>query len=182
MSVHLRPAADDDLRAIGALHFHSRASAYADILSPDALTHGSPEVLGEWWAERWKWERETHRLTVAVTGGDLAGFSYVGPSEQEGVAELYALHAGPSFVGTGVGRALMLDALPALAVHGSRAVLWVLERNARARRFYERGGWAADGTTRTEAIGGEPVAQLRYGRSLTAALPAAGGGRERVTE
>jgi GNAT superfamily N-acetyltransferase len=171
MSVHLRPAADDDLAAIGALHFHSRATAYADLLSPDALAYGSPEALGEWWAERWTWERETHRLTVAVIGDDLAGFSYVGPSEEDGVAELYALHAGPSFVGTGVGRALMLDAVPALAARGSRAVLWVLEGNARARRFYERGGWAADGTTRTEAIGGEPVAQLRYGRSLTAASP-----------
>jgi hypothetical protein len=53
----------------------------------------------------------------------------------------------------------MLDALPFL---GPRAYLWVLAENARARRFYERGGWTADGVTRTEAIGGEPVLQLRY--------------------
>jgi ribosomal protein S18 acetylase RimI-like enzyme len=167
MSVHLRPAADDDLPAIGALHFHSRATAYAGILSPDALAFGSPGALGEWWAERWKWERETHRLTVAVAGDALAGFSYVGPSEQDGVAELYAIHADPAYVGTGVGRALMLDALPALAERGDRAVLWVLTDNARARRFYERGGWLPDGTTRTEPIGGEPVAQLRYGRDVS---------------
>ena len=175
MSVHLRPGTDDDLRAVGALHFHSRAVAYAGILSPGALTYGSPEVLGEWWAERWKWERDTHRLTVAADGGTLAGFSYLGPSEQDGVAELYAIHAGPAYVGTGVGRALMIDALPALARLGDRAVLWVLEANERARRFYERGGWAVDGTKRTEAIGGEPVAQVRYGRGFE-------GGRERVTE
>jgi GNAT superfamily N-acetyltransferase len=166
MSVQLRPVTDDDLRAVGALHFGSRAAAYADILSPAALTSGSPEVLGEWWAERWKWECETHRLTVAVDGATLVGFSYLGPSEQDGVAELYAIHAGPAYVGRGVGRALMLDALPALARLGDRAVLWVLEANGRARRFYEHGGWVADGVRRTEAIGGEPVAQLRYGRSF----------------
>ena len=165
MSVHLRGVTDDDLRAVGALHFHSRATAYADILSPEALAYGSPEALGEWWAERWTWERETHRLTVAIDGDTLAGFSYLGPSERDGVAELYAIHADPAYLGGGVGLALMLDALPALARLGDRAVLWVLEANTRARRFYERGGWAPDGTGRTEAIGGEPVAQLRYGWS-----------------
>ena len=175
MSVHLRPVTDDDLRAVGALHFRSRAIAYADILSPEALAYGSPESLGEWWAERWIWERGTHRLTVAVDGDTLAGFSYLGPAEQDGVAELHAIHADPAYVGTGVGRALMGDALPALARLGDRAVLWVLEANLRARRFYERGGWTPDGTGRTEPIGGEPAAQLRYGRLLE-------GGRERVTE
>ncbi|AGZ39382.1 GNAT family N-acetyltransferase [Actinoplanes friuliensis] len=165
MTVLLRPAADDDLPAVGALHFTSRAHAYAEILSPEALDHGSPEVMGEWWSERWKWEKETHRLTVAVDGGTLAGFSYLGPSEEEGAAELYAIHAAPEFVGTGVGRLLMLDALPALARIADHAVLWVLEPNTRARRFYERGGWVADGVTRTEPIGGEPVLQLRYGRA-----------------
>jgi len=175
MSVHLRPAADDDLRAVGALHFESRAAAYEGILSPGALAFGSPESLGEWWAERWKWERDTHRLTVATDGDTLAGFTYLGPSEQDGVAELYAIHAAPAYVGAGVGRALMRAALPALAGLGDRAVLWVLAANGRARRFYERGGWALDGMTRTEPVGGEPVAQLRYGCALE-------GGRERVTE
>jgi GNAT superfamily N-acetyltransferase len=173
MSALLRPATDADLPGIGALHFHSRATAYADILSPAALAHGSPEALGEYWTERWKWEGDTHRLTVADADGVLAGFTYLGPSEEAGAAELSAIHAAPEFVGTGVGRALMADALPALARLGDRAVLWVLAGNLRARRFYERGGWAADRTTRTEMWSGEPVAQLRYGRALR---DAGGGG------
>ena len=166
MTVRLRPAADGDMPAIGALHYHSRVTAYAGILSPDALAYGTPEALGEWWAERWRWERDTHRLTVAVDGVILAGFTYLGPSEQDGVAELYAIHADPAYVGTGVGLLLMHDALPALALIGDRAVLWVLDANARARRFYERGGWVADGGTRTGPIGGEPVLQRRYGRRI----------------
>jgi GNAT superfamily N-acetyltransferase len=166
VTVLLRPAADQDLPAVGALHFRSRADAYAGFLSAAALRYGSPAAMGEWWAERWRWERETHRLTVAVAGDALAGFTYLGPSEQDGVAELYAIHADPAVVGTGVGRLLMADALPALGRLGDRAVLWVLEANERARRFYERGGWAADGGVRTEPIGGEPVAQLRYARRV----------------
>jgi hypothetical protein len=41
-------------------------------------------------------------------------------------------------------------------------VLWVLEGNSRARRFYERGGWAFDGTTRDVPYGDETAHQLRY--------------------
>jgi RimJ/RimL family protein N-acetyltransferase len=51
-------------------------------------------------------------------------------------------------------------------VGGVRGVLWVLEDNSRARRFYERGGWRPDGTTRVEKLSGEPVPQLRYAKTL----------------
>jgi len=161
MTAHLRPAADGDLLAIGALHHRSRASAYAGFLSPDALSFGSPEAMGEWWAERWKWEQETHRLTVAEQEGEIVGFSYLGPSPEEGMRELYAIHVAPEQVGSGVGQQLMADALPHL---GGHAVLWVLEKNSRARHFYERGGWSADGTTRDLEMGGEMTHQLRYSR------------------
>jgi GNAT superfamily N-acetyltransferase len=163
MTALLRPAADADLGAIGALHYYSRASAYAHFLSPEALDYGSPEVLGEWWAERWNWEAGTHRLTVADDDGEIAGFSYVGPSPEDDVRELYGLHVAPDQVGTGVGRLLMVDALAHLGPH---AVLWVLDRNERARRFYERGGWVADGVTRDETMGGEMTHQLRYTKKV----------------
>ncbi|MEV6598073.1 GNAT family N-acetyltransferase [Actinoplanes sp. NPDC051346] len=166
MSVLLRPAAEADCAGIGELHHRSRASAYAHLLSPAALTFGSPAAMGEWWAERWKWERDTHRLTVATVDDELAGFSYLGPSTDDGVAELSAIHAAPEFVGTGVGKALMRDALPALARIADRAVLWVLEGNDRARLFYERGGWTADGATRTEPLGVDTVRMLRYSRTV----------------
>nr|WP_296072592.1 GNAT family N-acetyltransferase [uncultured Actinoplanes sp.] len=166
MSVLLRTAQESDLEAIGGLHQRSRAAAYAHILSPEALDAGGAQALGEWWAERWKWERDTHRLTVAELDGAVIGFLYVGPSEEPDAAELYAIHVAPDHVGTGVGKALMVTAQEQLRQIARRAHLWVLEGNERARRFYERGGWRPDGTTRTEAVNGEPVAQLRYSRSL----------------
>ena len=159
MTVRLRTANDLDMPAVGALHHRSRASAYAGLVAPEALTFGSEEALGEWWAERRRWEADTHRLTVAVAGTGIVGFSYLGPSEDEGVTELYAIHVLPGHVGTGVGRALMDDALTHL---GPRAVLWVLEGNKRARWFYEKAGWSADGATREAPMGGELTHQLRY--------------------
>jgi GNAT superfamily N-acetyltransferase len=161
MSVVLRAADEGDLAAVGALHYRSRAAAYAGLVPPEALAFGSEAALGEWWVERHRWERDTHRLTVAVEDGTVVGFTYLGPSEETGVAELYAIHVDPGHVGSGVGRLLMRDALPHL---GERAVLWVLEGNARARRFYERGGWSADGRCRRSPLGGTMTHQLRYAR------------------
>ena len=167
----LRTGDGVDLLGVGAVHQRSRAAAYAHILSPETLAMRTAEAFGEWWSERWKWEQDTHRLTVAEDFERVVGFSYVGPSETAGAAELYAIHVDPAVVGTGVGRLLMANALTQLAEIGSgsgseRAVLWVLAANERARRFYDRGGWSPDGETRVEAISGEPVRQLRYSRPL----------------
>ncbi|WP_127499633.1 GNAT family N-acetyltransferase [Actinoplanes solisilvae] len=167
MSVLLRTAKDSDLVAVGAVHQRSRVAAYAHILAADTLALRTAESFGEWWTERYRWEADTHRLTVAELDGRVVGFTYVGPSETPGAAELYAIHVEPDLVGTGVGRRLMEDALDGLEkVGGSRAVLWVLADNSRARRFYAAGGWIPDGATRVEPVNGEPVEQLRYSRPL----------------
>ncbi|HYN94352.1 MAG TPA: GNAT family N-acetyltransferase [Pilimelia sp.] len=176
MSVLIRTVVDDDLAAIGALHRRSRRAAYAGLVSAAALAAGSDEAMAEWWTERWRWERDTHRLAVAEVARAVAGFSYVGPSETSGAVELYAIHVDPAQVGTGIGRALMISALQDLAEVAAapdaqspaadRAVLWVLTGNATARRFYANGGWVADGGRREAPIGPELVTQLRYARPL----------------
>jgi ribosomal protein S18 acetylase RimI-like enzyme len=81
-----------------------------------------------------------------------------------GVGELYALYVTPAWWSAGVGRALMGSVLSALEDDGyRRVVLWVLADNARARRFYERAGFAADGGTNIlTGLGG--VLEIRYTR------------------
>ncbi|SDY73175.1 L-amino acid N-acyltransferase YncA [Micromonospora pattaloongensis] len=169
MSVFLRRATADDLAAVGALHHRSRVDAYRDIVPADALAAVPPGAMGAWWIERWSWERHSHVLTVAERDGALAGFTYVGPYEQDepGLGELYAIHLDPDEVGRGVGRLLMIDALATLRERGwSRAALWVLAGNTRARRFYERGGWVADGVERDDRIGAAVTRMVRYSRPL----------------
>ncbi|MEU4421892.1 GNAT family N-acetyltransferase [Actinoplanes sp. NPDC024001] len=167
MTVLLRPAQDSDPAPVGALHHRSRAAAYAGLLDPATFAGRGPEMLAEWWTERWRWERETHRMTVAEQDGELIGFSYIGPSETPGAAELYALHVDPAWVGTGIGRQLMIKALGDLPRYqADRAVLWVLEGNKVARRFYESGGWQPDGATRVAPVNDTPLPQLRYTHPL----------------
>lgn len=79
-------------------------------------------------------------------------------------AELRDLYVVPAAWGTGVAAELMGAALAWIAARGAQeALLWVGEENLRARRFYEREGWTAEGGTRTSPLG--PV-ELRYRRSL----------------
>jgi hypothetical protein len=46
------------------------------------------------------------------------------------------------------------------------ATLWVLDTNARARRFYEIAGWAVDDAERLEQLRGFLVREVRYRRTL----------------
>ncbi|MEH0843454.1 GNAT family N-acetyltransferase [Micromonospora sp. CPCC 205711] len=169
MTVTLRPATDADLMSIGDLHQRSRLAAYSSFVEPEALADPTPGAMGRYWTERFAWERDDHRMTVAERDGRLVGFSYLGPDDEVDPATglLNAIHLDPAEQGRGTGRALMVDALDAMRARGwTRAVLWVLDRNSHARRFYERGGWTWTGVGRDEHIGSAPTRQLRYARSL----------------
>jgi len=169
MTITLRPATVDDLMAVGALHRRSRVAAYSSFLPAEALADPSAEAMGRYWVERFGWERDDHRMTLAERDGRLVGFSYLGPDDEGDPATglLNAIHLDPDELGRGTGRELMVDALDAMRSRGwRRGVLWVLERNAPARRFYERGGWCPTGERREELFGAARTPQLRYARDL----------------
>lgn len=172
MTLTLRHAVAADLMAVGALHQRSRVAAYSPFLPPEALALPTPEMMGEYWVQRWTYERDDHLMTVAERDGRLVGFTYVGPDELDGVVDpdaamLRAIHLEPTEQGRGTGRTLMLDALHTMRSRGyTRATLWVLRANAHARRFYERGGWTPTGDERDDHLGPVVTRQLRYARSL----------------
>jgi GNAT superfamily N-acetyltransferase len=78
---------------------------------------------------------------AAIEGDWLNGF-YVLP-ERWGGDVASALHEA------------VLDAIRATGA--ASAHLWVLEANARARRFYERRGWRENGTTRVVPYPPRPI-------------------------
>ena len=79
-------------------------------------------------------------------------------SEKAGV-EIEAIHSLPESWGTGLGAA-MLD----FALKGRAAGLWAFEKNARARRFYEKHGFAFTGERRISEFDG--AVEVRYERML----------------
>jgi GNAT superfamily N-acetyltransferase len=168
----IRPATIDDARAIAEVHVASwRATyrgllpdAYLDRLSVDEREAQRREVLrdpsGEW------------GTLVAEEDGRVIGFAAYGPSRDDdaspGTGEVPAIYLAPEVVGTGVGRDLFEQVNVALRDAGfTRATLWVLEVNERARRFYERAGWSWDGSTSSHDFdcANEPV--VRFAVDLT---------------
>jgi len=73
--------------------------------------------------------------------------------------ELYFLYLLSAWHGTGIGQQLF-DA----AVGDEAVSLWVAEDNPRAHRFYQRNGFAADGSRKTEPFLGETITEVRLVR------------------
>ncbi len=147
----IRLATLDDVEALAVLHVRAWQSAYRGLL-PDDLLDGIS--LEEWTRRRRRgMEQPASPLTrtwVRVGARGLIGFSIAGPCRDADLpvgvtGEVYAMYLEPSAVGLGHGRALMEHSLRVLEEQGFREVaLWVLEQNARARRFYELAGFRLD--------------------------------------
>ena len=81
----------------------------------------------------------------------------------DGRTEIEAIHSLPESWGTGLGAAMLEFALE--ACDGCRgAGLWAFEKNARARRFYEKHGFAFTGETRISEFDG--AVEVRYERKF----------------
>lgn len=93
---------------------------------------------------------ETKRVGVARGGGDPLGF-YLLTSIEEPTCELDMLFVEPSAIGTGVGEALICDALEVARAHGCTHVRVVSDPFAAS--FYEHVGATLMGSTRTESTG-----------------------------
>ncbi len=92
-----------------------------------------------------------------------------------GVTNLWQLFVRPSWQGRGVAPALMAAAVQEARRRGfARLRLWTPRGAARARRFYERQGWAPTGRVHEHSPSGLPT--LEYGRLVSSERPASSRG------
>jgi GNAT superfamily N-acetyltransferase len=152
------------------VHTRSWQAAYESVFGAERLATIDRAGREQWWGRCIREGLETV-LVAEDRGGGVIAFASVGPDRDDATrGELYAIYALPEAWGTGAGHALMDEAVAALRDAGhADAVLWVLADNPRARRFYEREGWSADGTTKSEEWLGLTVAEVRYRRALSPA-------------
>jgi GNAT superfamily N-acetyltransferase len=120
---------------------------------------------------RFEQAREGVVNLVAEWDGDIVGWACHGPYREGEVrttdAELYAIYVDPDRLARGVGRALLRESTARCTAAGhGRMLLWVLQENASARRFYEQAGFAPDGVEEPFEVDGVEVPELRYARVL----------------
>jgi GNAT superfamily N-acetyltransferase len=174
----IRPARIDDADALAELNARAWWAAYGEFVDHAKIAATVPR-LPEGWRRGLAGLQQAERETwVLDREGQLAGWVTVGRSRDEdaraGDGELWALYVAPERIGTGDGRALLAHGEARLVARGhSGATLWVFEANERARRFYERNGWALD-----ERSGTDPWVDwghcVRYRRGIEAGGPASG--------
>ncbi|GIG54189.1 GNAT family N-acetyltransferase [Demequina activiva] len=179
MSLVIRDAEPADGLAMGEIHVAAWRSAYAGIMDPEFLARRDPVAVGERWTASLRGDGATGgepapwaRL-VAALDGRVVAMAAIGPARDEESdiprAQLWMLNSHPDAFGTGAATALHAEVIARLRERGeTRAYLWVARDNLRARRFYEREGWAGDGGAHVEELGGVPVAEVRYVRDLCA--------------
>lgn len=178
MVIQVRRAVPSDADRMGAIHVAAWRGAYGGIMTDEYLDALDEAAVAAAWRERLD-SGLSDRAPVGVTAqslvaeldGVVVAMAAVGPDRDDlddvATGELWMLNAEPSAWGTGAAVALHDLACGELAARGhTDAVLWVVEENARARRFYEREGWHDDGRLKIEPIGGVEVTELRYRRRL----------------
>jgi GNAT superfamily N-acetyltransferase len=172
VDMRVRRAEVEDAAAIARVHVGSWQVAYRGLIPQDYLDRLDPRQRREGWARGLAASQWPRSGTLVAEGDDgIVGFIHIGPSRDDDadptVGEVAAIYALPAVWGAGVGRGLMDAALAGLGQAGyAQATLWVLETNARARRFYAAAGWRPDGAVKVDATRGFPLSEVRYRRPL----------------
>lgn len=159
----VRPAVPEDADGINSVRNASWRAAYGAHIPDDYWTgYDSASAIARYVAMI-----SDPRTNVLVAETDaVIGYVFFGVARDDDVTpdtrEVYAIYVHPDAWSTGAGRALMAAALEALGE--GPVVLWVLESNARARRFYALAGFAPDGAHKPAEMPGGQLPEMRYRR------------------
>jgi len=168
--MEIRSALADDALGVATVHVRSWQAAYRGLMPDVYLDQLDVERRRAGWERNiagTEWPR-SGTLVATEAHGNVVGFANIGPARDgDGdplvIGELAAIYLLPEAWGSGVGRRLMLSAVNVLRDAGyAEAILWVLEGNERAQRFYEIAGWQLDGVTKNVVIADIPLPEVRY--------------------
>jgi L-amino acid N-acyltransferase YncA len=167
--INIRKATKIDASAIAAVHIRSWQAAYRGHFPDEFLN--SLDSQFERRKETWTLvldqpPSERSAVWVAETDGKLCGFAHITPSrggEGADVGEVSSIYLEPEQWDKGIGMQLLKTATDDLRRMGfERAILWVLDANEHAKRFYEAAGWAPDGGSKIQNVWGIVCNEISY--------------------
>ena len=172
MNILVRAAIPEDATSMARVHVDSWRSTYAGIVPDEYLAGLSYRNRESLWKDLLTTDRPgTSYFAADAGGGDIVGFANAGP-EREGdrtyQSELYAIYILEEYQRMGLGRRLFSHVTRRLLADGFNSMLlWVLEDNYPACRFYESLGGERVGR-KTITIGGVDLVEVAYGwREIT---------------
>ena len=155
--MNVRNAEFEDIKQLGHIMAVSFRSAFSDFVTSQTLDACAQEKGCVALLEGIFQEGKMHFLM----GGDSGMLVWEDAGDG---AQIVAIHSLPESWGTGLGKAMLVEALRQI---GDRPVfLWAFKDNKRARRFYEKNGFHWDGTERVSEF--DDALEVRYVKEITA--------------
>lgn len=153
-------AEEDSLTELSNVYQQSWNHAYRNIMPQSYLD----SIPSGHWADNVRQEG-IHTL-IMRQGNSIIGTASFCQSRWEkypGYGEIISIYFLPEYMGKGYGKQLIGKAVDELRRKGfTELLLWVLEENQAARKFYEACGFSYCGERKREDIGGESLTELMY--------------------
>ena len=144
----IRKSSYEDIPRIAEINLFGWRMAYRGML-PDRLMFVERTIENTISRLREHYSEETNRTWVFVADEIVKGLLSFGLCRDEDkpeAAELYGLYTDPSFIGQGIGEEMLAYfEASEIANESPELILWTLEQNFRAQKFYERHGYIRDG-------------------------------------
>jgi len=164
MDFSIRELTAADAAEIARVHVRSWQQGYEGLMDQAHLDQLDVGERTEMWTKLLGLPNQGARLVVE-SDGETVGF-LVGARTSpgtEGAAEVFSIYLDPSVWRAGIGSALLDRGVELLRTPGPvPVILWVVDGNERACRFYERRGFRFDGGRKDEPVGDQLVPHIRY--------------------
>jgi GNAT superfamily N-acetyltransferase len=164
----IRPASVTDARAIAEIHVASWQATYRGLMPDSVLDQLSVDEREQNWLRILG--TNMHNNLVLAESDRIAGWAAFGPArdsdlDAQKVFELYGIYLQPAVWGRGLGRRLYEAVEKLMPVE--HAIIWVLEKNNRARNFYEAVGFTVEADRiKFIELEGTKLAEVRYQKKL----------------
>ena len=152
MNIKIRKARNGDKKTLAYIQTESWKAAFADIISADDLNKYTDITKAESMYENVLKSRyaEISVLEIDEKPHCIAAWSKARNPEFSDNAELICIHSLCNNWGKGYGTMMMNHIFNEIKNSGyNSVVLWVFEKNTRARSFYEKHGFVLTGNTQT---------------------------------
>ena len=162
ISIDIRRADPEDAAAIAHTHDASWRHAYAGLLPYRALDAMVRRRGAGWWERA---IRNSTEILVLDVGGKIAGYVTLGPNRVSTLpfdGEIYEIYLLPEYQGLGFGERLFTAARRELHQRGLQGlVVWALEDNISAIRFYQNAG-GRDVAEGSETFDGKNLRKIAF--------------------
>ena len=163
----IRNANIDDVPGIATVHVKMWQQAYRGQVTDSFLDTISVDKRIDKWKQIFRDSQKGIHILVSENDGIITGWIMGGTNRDKDMApevgELGGIYVHPDYAGKGIGSELMKTFLKILKDEGyKKATLWVLDTNAKTRKWYEAKGWKIEGGSKTEPREGFDLNEVRY--------------------